>query len=116
MKKEHQMTPPEKPEWIAIAESDQSATPRKISKGLPVIALLAATAIIGIGAVVAQTQEESPANAVESTSLSLQSSQSPTTSDLVPDKNHAAPAIGTMPTDSREGFEGEGDDDEGDDD
>ena len=69
------MTPPKKPEWIKIVESDNRPAIRKSSKGLPVIALLAVAAIIGVGAVVAQTPGESPALAVESASPSLQSSQ-----------------------------------------
>jgi cytoskeletal protein RodZ len=59
------MTPDQKPEWFQIADADNAASPRKISKGLPVMALVAVAAIIGVGAVVAQTQDESPANATE---------------------------------------------------
>ena len=59
------MSPEQKPEWFQIADADNAASPRKISKGLPVIALVAVAAILGVGAVMAQTQEESPANATE---------------------------------------------------
>ena len=78
------MTPQEKPEWIKIAELDNAGAIRKSSKGLPVIALLAVAAIIGVGAVVAQTPGESPALAVESASPSLQSSQPLATSQSTP--------------------------------
>ena len=122
------MTPPKKPEWIEMAESDNAGAIRKTSKGLPAIALMAFAAIIGIGAVVAQTPGESPASAVESASPSLQSSQPSATSQSSTSKSVTAaspkesisitasptpsdianPAIATMPT-------GGGDDDESDD-
>ena len=126
--KEHLMTPQEKPEWIKMAETDNAGAIRKTSKGLPAIALMAFAAIIGIGAVVAQTPGESPASAVESASPSLQSSQPSATSQSSTSKSVTAaspkesisitasptpsdianPAIATMPT-------GGGDDDESDD-
>ena len=124
------MTPQEKPEWIEMAESDNAGAIRKTSKGLPAIALMAFAAIIGIGAVVAQTPGESPASAVESASPSLQSSQPSATSQSSTSKSVTAaspkesisitasptpsdianPAIATMPTgggdDDSEGDEG----------
>ena len=60
------MSPDQKPEWFEIADTDNAATPRKVAKTLPLVGLLAAVAIIGLGAGVAQTQQESPASAVES--------------------------------------------------
>lgn len=59
------MTPDQKPEWFQIADADNAASTRKISKGLPIMALVAVAAIIGVGAVVAQPQEQTPANATE---------------------------------------------------
>jgi hypothetical protein len=59
------MTPKNKPEWFEISENDNSANVRPISKRLPIVALVASALILGIGAVVAQTQEEPPASAVE---------------------------------------------------
>lgn len=61
------MTPQEKPEWFEISENDSSSNVRPISKRIPVLALVATALILGVGAVVAQTQEESPASAVEAT-------------------------------------------------
>lgn len=58
-----------KPEWFEIAESDGPTKPAKVRRTLPVAAVLAASLIIGVGAVVAQTQEEPPANATETTSV-----------------------------------------------
>ena len=63
------MTDQNKPEWFEIAENDRPSVPAKPSKTLPLAAILAAALIIGVGAVVAQTQEESPANATESNSV-----------------------------------------------
>ena len=79
------MTPDEKPEWFQLADADNSASIRKISKGLPIMALVAVAAIIGVGAIFAQPQEQTPASAtetlapavVESTQISTQSESSP---------------------------------------
>ena len=79
------MTPDKKPEWFQLADADNSASIRKISKGLPIMALVAVAAIIGVGAIFAQPQEQTPASAtetlapavVESTQISTQSESSP---------------------------------------
>ena len=63
------MTENNKPEWFEIAESDGPAAPPKASKTLPLAAVFATALILGIGAVVAQVQEESPATAVDTTSV-----------------------------------------------
>ena len=60
------MTPPKKPEWIHIADTDNAVSIRKVSKTLPVIALGSALMIVGAGVVFAQTNSESTAIAVES--------------------------------------------------
>ena len=60
------MTPPKKPEWIHIADTDNAASVRKVSKALPAIALGSALMIIGAGVVFAQSNNEVPATAVES--------------------------------------------------
>jgi hypothetical protein len=62
------MTSKEKPEWFEIAENDKSSNVRPISKRAPILALAATALILGVGAVVAQTQEESPASAVQKAS------------------------------------------------
>jgi len=66
------MTPPKKPEWIQIADADNAASVRKVSKALPVIALGSALMIIGAGVVFAQSSNEAPAIAVESVVTSAQ--------------------------------------------
>jgi hypothetical protein len=69
-----------KPEWFEIAENDQPSAPRKASKTLPLAGVLAATLIIGIGAVAAQIQEEPPAVAVDTTSAQTLAANSSTPS------------------------------------
>ena len=59
------MSPDQKPEWFEIAETDNAASPRKVAKTIPMLALAGAVAIISIGTIFTQTQEESPASAVE---------------------------------------------------
>ena len=63
------MTENNKPEWFEIAENDGPAAPPKASKTLPLAAVFATALILGIGAVVAQVQEESPAIAVDAASV-----------------------------------------------
>jgi len=58
-----------KPEWFEIAESDGVSQPKKVRRTTPIAAVVVAGLIIGIGAVVAQTQEESPAQATETTTV-----------------------------------------------
>ena len=60
------MTSNEKPEWFEISENDKSSSARPISKRIPILALAATALILGVGAVVAQTQEEPPAAAAQS--------------------------------------------------
>ncbi len=79
------MTPNKKPEWFQLADADNSASIRKISKGLPIMALVAAAAIIGVGAIYGKPQGQNLASAtetitpavVESTQISTQSESSP---------------------------------------
>jgi hypothetical protein len=86
------MTPDKKPEWFQLADADNSASIRKISKGLPIMALVAVAAIIGVGAIFAQPQEQTPASAtetlapaaVESTQISTQSESSPASVNNAP--------------------------------
>ncbi|MDO8645515.1 MAG: hypothetical protein Q7R42_02880 [Candidatus Planktophila sp.] len=59
------MTPSQKPEWIETAKKKTSSFPRSISRGLPVIALVVSTSILGVGAIFADSAEESPVKAVE---------------------------------------------------
>ena len=59
------MTPSQKPKLTETAEKKTSSFPRTISRGLPVIALVVSTSILGVGAIFADSAEESPVKAVE---------------------------------------------------
>lgn len=87
------MTEYSKPEWFEIAENDGPATPPKASKSLPLAAIFAVALILGVGAVVGQVQEKSPANAVEA--ASVQSIVSNNSTASVPVTRIANPALNT---------------------
>jgi len=88
------MTPDKKPEWFQLADADNSASTRKISKGLPIRALVAVAAIIGVGAIFAQPQEQSPANATETVAPAVvNSTQTSAKSETVAPANTDAPAV-----------------------
>ena len=88
------MTPEKKPEWFQLADADNSASTRKISKGLPIMALVAVAAIIGVGAIFAQPQEQSPANATETVAPAVvNSTQTSAKSETVAPTNNDAPAV-----------------------
>jgi hypothetical protein len=99
-----------KPEWIAMAEADGKPEIRKASKSLPVSALIVVALILGVGAVIGETQNETPSAGI-------------TTTVATPKLSN--PSIAQLPTgrdvedDEDEGHHGRGhhhDDDEGDDD
>ena len=77
------MTENNKPEWFEIAENDGPAVPPKASKTLPLAAVFATALILGVGAVVAQVQEESPAAAVDTASVQTTVSSSTASPTLV---------------------------------
>ena len=88
------MTPDKKPEWFQLADADNSASTRKISKGLPIMALVAVAAIIGVGAIFAQPQEQSPANATETVAPAVvNSTQTSAKSESVAPTNNDAPTV-----------------------
>ena len=64
------MTENNKPEWFEIADNDGPAAPPKASKTLPLLAVFASALIIGVGAVVAQVQDKSPADPITSSPAS----------------------------------------------
>jgi len=134
------MTENNKPEWFEIAENDGPAVPPKASKTLPLAAVFATALILGVGAVVAQVQEESPAMAVDTASVQTTVSSSTASPTLVAQVSNPAtsaaiastsklqnPSIAQLPTktedddDDHEGRSHRGDhddedEDEGDDD
>ena len=106
------MTQNNKPEWFEITDADEKPALRTVSKSLPVSAVLAVALILGAGAVVGQTQNESPASAISASSEQTPAIESvPTTAvatvvaGTVATNKLANPSIATLPT-------GGGDDDE----
>jgi hypothetical protein len=87
------MTENNKPEWFEIAENDGPAAPPKASKTLPLAAVFATVLILGIGAVVAQVQEESPATAVDTTSVQTTASNSAASPTTVAQNSKTSPAV-----------------------
>jgi len=138
------MTQNNKPEWFEITDADEKPELRKVSKSLPVSAVMVAALILGAGVVVAQTQNEAPASAVSAASgpsalvESNPTSQpgsavksaiaSPTTAavaGVVATNTLVNPAIAQLPTgggddddddDYKRGHDDDDEDDEGDDD
>ena len=111
------MTPPKKPDWIEIADNDGGLNQPapKAKKSRPV--LIAATALVLTfgGAVIAQSNQDSPTSVEQS--IVPQASQSATSvapaisSAVTPSPAISAPAIATPPN-----MKGGDDDDEDDDD
>ena len=133
------MTENNKPEWFEITENDGPAVPPKASKTLPLAAVFATALILGVGAVVAQVQEESPAMAVDTASVQTTVSSSTASPTLVAQVSNPAtsaaiastselqnPSIAQLPTKTEDDDDHEGrshrgdhddeDEDEGDDD
>jgi hypothetical protein len=119
------MTPPNKPEWIELAEADSAPQVKKASRALPALVLAAAMSIVGVGALVANNGTETPATASDQGS-NLSAASAP--ADPSTPKQ---PSIASLPTggdddddDEREGGEGhknrgdhdDDEDEEGDDD
>ena len=104
------MTENNKPEWFEITDKDEKPELRKVSKSLPVSAVLVAALVLGVGAVVAQTQNETPAsavtaNAVQTTDVqatpTLSSTANPVTAAVVGTAaagKLANPSISKLPT------------------
>jgi hypothetical protein len=132
------MTPPNKPEWIELADADSAPEVKKVTRALPALVLAAALSIVGVGALVAQSGAETPAIANEQ-GVSVSMSSSPTTpyatsamaSAISPSKSISVsnpsvitnpnapqqPGIAMMPTGGGDDDDDEDDDDEeGDDD
>ncbi len=120
------MTQNNKPEWFEITDADEKPELRKVSKSLPVSAVLVAALILGAGVVVAQSSNETPASVISASSGQTPTVESnPTTAAIVAGtvagtvartvagtvtaNKLANPAIAQLPT-------GGGDDDDDDDD
>ena len=113
------MTPPNKPEWIHLAETDSAPQVKKSARALPALVLAAAMSIVGLGAVVAQNGIETPAIASD------QGADLSAASASAEPSTPKQPSIASLPTEGGEDdeddneFEGdyeEDDDDEDEDD
>ena len=102
------MDPMNKPEWFQLVEKDGGLPRRTAKRGFRAVALSVPLLAIGIGVVVAQSSNESPASA-ETTSVAATQSPQVTTSPVTP----IQPAIAKPPAAPRGG---EDDENEGDDD
>ncbi len=125
------MTQNNKPEWFEITDADEKPELRKVSKSLPVSAVLVAALILGAGVVVAQSSNETPASAISASSGQTPTVESnPTTAAIVAGtvaaNKLANPSIAQLPTsggdddddddDHERGHHDDEEDDEGDDD
>ena len=127
------MTENNKPEWFEITDTDEKPALRKVSKTLPVSAVLVTALILGVGAVVAQTQAQTPASAVSAGVEQTQSAQAsssprvvstvksavsnPTTAaasivGVAATSNLANPSIAKLPTGGGDDEDDDDDDDE----
>jgi hypothetical protein len=130
------MTPPQKPEWMELADADSVPTTKKSSRVLPALIASMALAIVGVGAIANQVTNEAPANATEQVAP-IQSNSSPAAAQATPQgamsvaapvtikTNSVAPKQPSIATLPKSGGDDEGDDrgeregsndDEGDDD
>ncbi len=80
------MTQNNKPEWFEITDADEKPELRKVSKSLPVSAVLVAALILGVGAVTAQTQGVMP----------LSASNTNATQTVQPENNATAQAVSNV--------------------
>ena len=71
------MTPPNKPEWIHLAETDSAPQVKKSARALPALVLATAMSIVGLGALVAQSGAETPAISSEQ-GINLSTASMPT--------------------------------------
>jgi hypothetical protein len=77
------MTENNKPEWFEITDADEKPALRTVSKTLPVSAVLVTALILGVGAVVAQTQDQTPASATTASVEQTQSAQASSSPQVV---------------------------------
>ena len=117
------MDPINKPEWFQLAESDGGLPRRNVKRGFRALALSIPLMAIGIGVVVAQTSNESPASAETTSVAATQSpsvplaSDSPAAQNIVVSPTKSTQAVQTtQPAISKPPTGGGDDDNEGDDD
>ena len=114
------MTENNKPEWFEITDADEKPELRKVSKSLPISAVLAVALLLGVGAVTSQIQNETPASANSASAEQTPAADTSQTAKAVSTATAAVvgttaatklvnPSISKLPT-------GGGDDDDDDDD
>ena len=91
-----------KPEWFELAEKDGGKTHFEVKRGFRSIALAIPLLAIGVGVVVAQSSDESPANA-ETATVAITSAAPSITSTVAPTK----PSITTPPLPLTGSYDGE---------
>jgi hypothetical protein len=85
------MTENNKPEWFEITDADEKPELGKVSKSLPVSAVLVAALILGVGAVTAQTQGVTPLSASNTNATQIaQPENNPTAQTVSPIKSAVA--------------------------
>ena len=106
------MTTPKKPEWFELAESDGGKAHTSVKRSARGALLSLPLLLIGVGVVVAQGTDESPAIAESTTTIA---SAAPAMS---PDVALAKPSIATPPTggENDDDYEDEDENEEEDDD
>jgi len=121
------MTPPNKPEWIQLAETDSAPQVKKSARALPALVLATAMSIVGLGALVAQNGAETPAISSEqginlsaasaiadpatTSAISTDVSTSlPNTTSVIQPGTPQLPGIATLPTGGGDNDEDEDDD------
>jgi hypothetical protein len=127
------MTPPNKPEWIQLTETDSAPQAKKSGRALPALVLAAAMSIVGVGALVAQNGAETPAIASDQ-GVNLSAASSPAepsaTSVTTAGKSVSAPnpsafaqpdtpklpGIASMPTGGGDDYDDDDDDEDEDED
>lgn len=91
------MTPPQKPEWMELADADSIPTIKKKTRLLPAMIASVALAIVGLGAIAAQISDEAPASAIEKvTPQATTVAALPVTSIVIPVKPKQ-PSIASLP-------------------
>ena len=128
------MTENNKPEWFEITDADEKPELRKVSKSLPVSAVLVAALILGVGAVTAQTQGVMPLSVSNTNATQTVQPENTATAQAVSNVNSAVanpitaaaavagtvaanklanPAIAKLPTGGDDDDDDDDDDDHG---
>jgi hypothetical protein len=115
------MTPPNKPEWMELADADSAPQVKKSTRALPALVMAVALSIGGVGILFAQNGTEAPASA-EVQTMAASSTPSASSDPVTPKvaKTLAVttapkqPGIAAMPTrGGDDGDDGDDEDDEG---